>query len=242
MGIPFSDNSFDAVYHSHVLEHFNKIDGENLIKECFRVLKPGGVLRVAVPDLEQIAIKYLFFLNEGVKDPNNQFINKSYEWMKLEMYDQMVRNQSGGEILHYLSQDYINNESFVFERIGYEGIEIRDFILKNKKDNTIRKNPKNLILNKLIIIKNLVKSFIYKILNIDIKSLEIGRFRMSGEIHQWMYDRYSLHDLLFKNGGDKIVTQKSNESYIQNWDKYNLDYNLGVTRKPDSLFMECIKK
>ena len=41
-GIPYSDNYFDLVYHSHVLEHFSKDDGEAFIAECFRVLKPGG--------------------------------------------------------------------------------------------------------------------------------------------------------------------------------------------------------
>src|SRR5689334_18953207 len=51
-GIPFPDNSFDLVYHSHVLEHFTKNDGECFIAECFRVIKPGGFIRVAIPDLE----------------------------------------------------------------------------------------------------------------------------------------------------------------------------------------------
>ena len=32
IGIPFEDNSFDLVYHSHVLEHFSKEDGETFIE------------------------------------------------------------------------------------------------------------------------------------------------------------------------------------------------------------------
>ena len=52
-GIPLPDESCDAV-HSHVLEHMPKHQAEPFIAECFRVLKPGGVIRIAIPDLEQI--------------------------------------------------------------------------------------------------------------------------------------------------------------------------------------------
>lgn len=58
-GIPFPDAEFDAVYHSHVLEHFPKRSAGPFLAECLRVLRPGGILRVAVPDLERIARGYL---------------------------------------------------------------------------------------------------------------------------------------------------------------------------------------
>jgi predicted SAM-dependent methyltransferase len=51
-GIPFPDNSFQVVYHSHVLEHFPKDKAFELMQECRRVLETGGVIRVAVPALE----------------------------------------------------------------------------------------------------------------------------------------------------------------------------------------------
>jgi predicted SAM-dependent methyltransferase len=51
--LPFSDNSFSAVYASHLLEHFYLNEAQNLLKECHRVLKPGGILRIMVPDLEE---------------------------------------------------------------------------------------------------------------------------------------------------------------------------------------------
>ena len=53
-GIPFNDNSCDVVYHTAVLEHIRKADAPNFMAECYRVLKPTGVIRVGVPDLEQI--------------------------------------------------------------------------------------------------------------------------------------------------------------------------------------------
>ncbi len=59
LGIPFPDNSFEMVYHSHLLEHFLKQDAAKFLIECFRVLKPGEIIRIAVPDLEAITKLYL---------------------------------------------------------------------------------------------------------------------------------------------------------------------------------------
>jgi SAM-dependent methyltransferase len=48
--IPFGDDSFDVVYSKSVLEHFYY--PENLVKEIYRVLKPGGLVISLVPDWE----------------------------------------------------------------------------------------------------------------------------------------------------------------------------------------------
>src|SRR5450631_925025 len=58
-GIPFPDQSFDVVYHSSMLEHFRREDARRLIEECRRVLKPGGIIRIATPGLERICELYL---------------------------------------------------------------------------------------------------------------------------------------------------------------------------------------
>lgn len=55
---PFDNGSVDVVYTSHTLEHFSKQDGERFLRECHRVLRPGGILRVVVPDLEAIVSDY----------------------------------------------------------------------------------------------------------------------------------------------------------------------------------------
>lgn len=44
---PWKDESVDGVYASHILEHFP--DQEKFIGECYRILKPGGFLRFALP-------------------------------------------------------------------------------------------------------------------------------------------------------------------------------------------------
>ena len=73
------------------------------------------------------------------------------------------------------------------------------------------------------------------------KALKIGQFRLGGEIHQWMYDRYSLSELLSQVGFTEIKVCSAFESEIQTWETYQLDVINGEVRKPDSLFMEARK-
>ena len=58
-GIPFGENSFDVVYHSHLLEHLDREVAGEFLKECYRVLKPSGIMRVVVPDLGIRCLNYV---------------------------------------------------------------------------------------------------------------------------------------------------------------------------------------
>jgi SAM-dependent methyltransferase len=57
--LPFPSNSIAAIYGSHVLEHLYRSDAIQLLAESKRVLKPGGVLRLVVPDVQTMARNYL---------------------------------------------------------------------------------------------------------------------------------------------------------------------------------------
>ena len=247
-GIPLDDDSVEVVYHSHVLEHFSKSDGRFFISECFRVLKKNGILRIAVPDLEIIAKEYLKNLNLALQGDEEG--EKNYDWIKLELLDQMVRNTQGGEMLKYLSNPKLLNEKYVYDRIGTEGRIIRERLSKIKsnhgsqmlKVNRQRSFPQILRKTKRII-KKIIKKFSGKrISREELNALQIGRFRLGGEIHQWMYDRYSLRVLLEELGFEDIKVCSHLESRIPNWKKYQLDSLQGKVRKPDSLFIEAVKK
>ena len=56
--LPWGDATFSAVYSSHTLEHLHLDTTRALLRECLRVLKPGGVCRMVVPDLRTIALEY----------------------------------------------------------------------------------------------------------------------------------------------------------------------------------------
>lgn len=86
-----------------------------------------------------------------------------------------------------------------------------------------------------LLIKNLLSTKNYR-------ALQIGRLRQSGELHQWMYDRYSLTLLFEKCGLENIVQRSATESYLSDWTSFNLDTKAdGTVYKPDSLYMEAIK-
>lgn len=58
-GLPFADQSASFIYSSHTFEHFTWEESLATAKECFRVLRPGGLLRIVVPDLGLIVREYL---------------------------------------------------------------------------------------------------------------------------------------------------------------------------------------
>lgn len=236
-GIPFKDHSFDYLYHSHVLEHFSKDDGVLFMRECFRVLKPNGIIRIAIPDLETIARNYIFWLEKGISNLDDDLIKANYDWMLLEMYDQTVRNSSGGQMGKYLIQKELINEQFIYDRIGEEGRVYR-------QNNLISEKATDVNFNLVVLIKQILR----KIKKISNRSFftsnysKIGCFRLGGEIHQWMYDRYSLTKLLTDIGFSEVVIKDSFESSIVDWEKYNLDIKNGIARKPDSMYIEGRKK
>lgn len=51
---PIDNNQFDYIYSEHLIEHINYLTGLQMLKECCRVLKPGGKIRIATPDLDKI--------------------------------------------------------------------------------------------------------------------------------------------------------------------------------------------
>jgi predicted SAM-dependent methyltransferase len=56
--LPVADGCAEFVFHEHFLEHLTVQDGLALLRECRRLLMPGGVLRVAMPDLTECVRQY----------------------------------------------------------------------------------------------------------------------------------------------------------------------------------------
>jgi len=54
----FYDNTVDFIYSEHFIEHIGINHAQNMFKEFYRVLKPGGILRIATPDLDYMVEKY----------------------------------------------------------------------------------------------------------------------------------------------------------------------------------------
>ena len=57
--LPFPKDSVDFIYNEHFLEHLGVEEGLRALRDFRRVLKPGGVARIAMPDLAGIVSAYM---------------------------------------------------------------------------------------------------------------------------------------------------------------------------------------
>jgi predicted SAM-dependent methyltransferase len=58
-GLPLPDRSVDVLYTSHMLEHLDQEEAVNFLREARRILRSGGVIRIAVPDISKQVQKYI---------------------------------------------------------------------------------------------------------------------------------------------------------------------------------------
>jgi len=56
---PLEDETVKVIFCSQVLEHFEYWETRNILKECYRVMKIGGLIRISVPDIDKIVKNYL---------------------------------------------------------------------------------------------------------------------------------------------------------------------------------------
>lgn len=92
-GIPFPSNSADAVYHSHLMEHIDRDGVVGFQREMFRVLKPGGIQRLCIPNLEQLICDYS---NSLAADDLTREASLRHDISVSEILEQTVRRSSAG--------------------------------------------------------------------------------------------------------------------------------------------------
>jgi predicted SAM-dependent methyltransferase len=238
-GLPFKDNSFDAVYSSHFLEHLTKPQADFVLSEIFRVLKPDGVVRIVVPDLENICREYLNVLS----DIQNNLNKKRYEWIVVELLDQMARTEAGGEMLKIYKDDTTVNDEFlrdyIYKRVGTK-INVPD---KGSVGSLIKSTAGSINFQKVK--KILFYAYISSLKGLFPRSVKDSLIINTtvGEKHLWMYDAYSLSEKLKKNAFINIRFFAHNESQIPQFADYCLDTNKDGTpyKGISSVYCEGIK-
>ena len=226
-GLPFTERSVDGIFCSHVLEHLEPAEGARLMRECARVLRSGGTIRFGVPDLEQLAVQYLTALREsraGVPGASDR-----YEWAVMELLDQLVRHRSGGRFGELFSREELPVLDHAVSRWGAEALDLREAMVAKQ----FRPQPHRLSLLRKVARK--AKSIIRP----DGMEDRVGRFRLGGEPHLWMYDSYSLGQLISAAGFVDVREMPLLVSRIEGWEGYQLE---GVVApfKPDTVVVEGV--
>lgn len=231
--LPYPAECFDAVYGSHILEHLAPDVGKRMVADLKRVLKPGGVIRLVVPDLERICRALLARLQDADQDPTTQNIRR-YEWIALELLDQMVREKPGGLMLEALCRGRVDRDD-VRATVGEE--------LASLGESSLGRAPSVNGSGRASLQVWFRQS--WRDLRRTIQHARAARQdpRKTGEVHRWMYDRVSLRLLLDGAGYEDMVIRTFHDSAIPLWERYRLDADTSgqAARLPDSLFMEAHK-
>lgn len=223
---PFADGSVEACYASHVLEHFSRQDASKFVLECRRVLRSGGVLRLVVPDLENIAVAYLRSVDGSAAD---------HEWMTIELVDQLARTKPGGEMLRVLTSGRATNVDFIVSRVGLDA----EALLGGAKTAAAAPGWRHYLRRAREKLAGMAAGVVLG--SEGSRAFNEGLFRRSGQVHQWMYDRVSLARLLEDQGFVSPRICKADESAIPDFAATGFDVVNGRVRKPDSLFMEVVR-
>jgi predicted SAM-dependent methyltransferase len=104
----YKDNSVDVIYACHVLEHFSRWDYENVLRRWYDLLKPGGILRVAVPNFQSVC----------------EFYIKTKDLSKVMGI--LYGGQDYDENYHYVTFDF-NTMSTSLQKIGFTKVKEYDW-------------------------------------------------------------------------------------------------------------------
>lgn len=240
--LPHDDNSVDCCYSAHVLGHLRQAEASQFLREQYRALKPGGVARFAVPDLLQIINEYRTLIGPLLEGDLSRA--DDYEWIRIELHDQVARSTYGGKMAQYLSQENIPNQDYVLSRIGEEGrqlIEVDEpiaYVQTRFKASHLPFYLKKLRLKLAGLAVLLIAG------HKGLQAFKLGSFRLySGEVQWRIYDQYSLTRDLKAAGFAEVKLCDATTSSIAKFESFNFDTDShGIERKPESLYLEAIKR
>jgi len=236
--IPLPDASVPFVYSSHMLEHLRQDEAEVLMSEMHRVLAPGGIARIVVPDLAKLARWYL----EAVEGND-----KGAEWSRIHLIDQLVRDRSGGTMRPFLERADPSDVAYALRHMGSEVLSCVN--TNGRPDRSFTKRLRQIwrpgIARRALARLRVEGSKAFIGLTLGARGREafdIGWFATSGERHRWMYDVQNLSELFRSAGFVDVREQTALTSSWPEWTHENLDVDAdGTVYKPESIFMEGSK-
>ena len=239
--LPLGDSSCSVVYSSHFFEHIPRAHIPKFLQECNRVLKPGGVLRLVMPDTEEICEEYLRQIHQGD--------GMKSELLILQLVDQYVRNTPGGELGRFYNMigSMPDNEEildYVKKRNGH----IVEIFSNRRFMDRLREKVSSV--GSFVEVANLVRGALNAIHIRGVCAVLPRSFRDQnvsfaavGEKHQWAWDFTQLKHCLVAADFLNVRRVSHNQSQIIDFPFFPLDTDRsGMPRKgAESMFVEAQK-
>ena len=145
-GLPFESNSVSVIYCGEMLEHFVYEDGLEFLKECVRVIKPGGILRVRVPDNYRFWKNYIEEFERTHLLPREQWNDEHTRWIKMFFQDICVKRVWLKSFGHFHKWMYDEISLIrLFEKVGVVEVERKSFHDSRIPDVDLVENRDDLI-------------------------------------------------------------------------------------------------
>ncbi len=255
--LPFDDAHADAIYASHVLEHFDRAEASRFLSECHRVIRHGGVLRIVVADLLWLTENYRRAFEDAraalAAGATGDDALARHDYAVINLIDRLCRHEPGGEMLRFRMYDPMPAAGYVFETNGVEAVRsilalqqhgrgAPDVQPPQSNTTTPDDAPHPTFWQRLRYAFAPERHPLTPPPPRETDHERLGRFRLSGEPRLWMYDEVSLELLLRQVGFTRIRRMTAAESAIPGFSSYALDTcNDGSPYKPESLFVEATK-
>lgn len=187
--LPVADASIDIVYSSHFIEHVPRARIAALLRECHRVLRPRGLLRLVVPDLLEMCTRYVQARQAAEHAVADRLV--------LEILDQCVRRRSGGELAAFYDSVRSSGDTglkrWVFERSGETLAEVSGAHVPRPP---LRARLAGAVQRRYI-------RALWRLLPRAFREQNVSLAEV-GELHAWLYDAHTLGSLL-QDAGFKDV-------------------------------------
>lgn len=124
--LPFATNSVDAFYASHVWEHLYLRDAEFALSECLRACKPGGRVRLVVPDLFAYCKEYL----DSSRVDRAQILHRQLLYRHEERENSMIMGVYTA-LTDFHTHKFMYDAlamSELFRKVGFVEISERDYL------------------------------------------------------------------------------------------------------------------
>jgi len=237
--LPVAADSVDMCYSSHLLEHLSPPEADYFLREQRRILRQGGVIRVAVPDLGKLCETFVSCKDRALAgDEQSKF---QLEYTYLEMFDQAVRTAPGGDLYNCWLECPAEHRRFVESRAGDE-YRLTMSQLAEARHGLRRKWWLISTGRVWRSLRERAVEFVARLLlgRSGVDAVREGLFRQRGEIHRAMYDECLLARRLLEAGFRDPLRMTATQSLMPGFQGYELDAVNGRVRKPDSLFMEAV--